>query len=418
MSRNLLWFAPAFALILFGCSTNQTTSGPTGPVVAKPGVIQTGGGDQWETFNAQGAGVIAGADSQMWLGIGNGVERFNIATGTSDPFTVSFHVVALAVGSDGNTWFCGDGNVGKVTSTGAITLYPIANAKCSDATEGPDGAIWFTDYGNGAIGRVTTDGTISEYPTPPGEGAFWGITTGTDGGIWFTESCGCRPGGYMAMARIDPTTHAIVEYKPSYANRKVRIQLLMIVAGKDGNLYAGAETFLRQGGYLVFRLNPKTGNFAHFVVSGLLLKTSDEANIFTSPVSGTGMYRWSMSRHTETTLGKPPSDSTFIATSAAIGPDKNFYFTYAGQLAVYINKILTVSPLSATISVGNSQGFSTAENGGTNYPFTATSSNQNIATVSPVVNGAFNVTGVSQGSATITVQDAKQNVVQVGVTVQ
>jgi virginiamycin B lyase len=54
-------------------------------------------------------------------------------------------------------------------------------------TAGPDGNLWFTEYGGNKIGRITTAGVITEFPIPTDDSEPWGITSGPDGNLWFTE---------------------------------------------------------------------------------------------------------------------------------------------------------------------------------------------------------------------------------------
>ena len=66
---------------------------------------------------------------------------------------------------------------------------------------GPDGALWFTNYGNTTIGRITTSGTVSNF-TCTGVGPQIsnprGIEFGTDGNLWFTNR------GNGTIGRITP----------------------------------------------------------------------------------------------------------------------------------------------------------------------------------------------------------------------
>ena len=63
---------------------------------------------------------------------------------------------------------------------------PTANSDSVDVVAGPDGALWFTEFGANKIGRITTTGQFSEYAlanlSNPG-----GITAGPDGALWFAE---------------------------------------------------------------------------------------------------------------------------------------------------------------------------------------------------------------------------------------
>lgn len=78
---------------------------------------------------------------------------------------------------------------------GAATInefsIPTAASSPAGITPGPDGELWFTEYGGGKIGRITTAGVVTEFPTAgyPGQ-----ITSGPDGNLWFTEYSGVRIG--------------------------------------------------------------------------------------------------------------------------------------------------------------------------------------------------------------------------------
>ena len=67
--------------------------------------------------------------------------------------------------------------------TGIVTLTgPTA------ITSGPDGALWFANYGlDPSIGRITTSGAITLYTDPDLTGSY-GMTPGPDGALWFTNS--------------------------------------------------------------------------------------------------------------------------------------------------------------------------------------------------------------------------------------
>ncbi|MGO9406419.1 MAG: hypothetical protein ACLP41_03885, partial [Acidimicrobiales bacterium] len=77
-----------------------------------------------------------------------------------------------------------------------------AGAKPDTMALGPDGAMWFSEFGADRIGRVSQDGSITEYPTS-GTGLTAGaepsgIVAGPIGDIWFTEY------GTGRLGAIDP----------------------------------------------------------------------------------------------------------------------------------------------------------------------------------------------------------------------
>jgi RHS repeat-associated protein len=53
-------------------------------------------------------------------------------------------------------------------------------------TAGPEGNLWFTDYGTSKIGKITTGGVITEYELPKGSEPE-AITVGSDKNLWFTD---------------------------------------------------------------------------------------------------------------------------------------------------------------------------------------------------------------------------------------
>ena len=62
--------------------------------------------------------------------------------------------------------------IGRITTSGAITDYPIltANSDVTGITVGPDGALWYCvgilDHSGGKIGRITTGGVITDTRFP------------------------------------------------------------------------------------------------------------------------------------------------------------------------------------------------------------------------------------------------------------
>ncbi|WP_442968078.1 Vgb family protein, partial [Rhabdothermincola sp.] len=72
---------------------------------------------------------------------------------------------------------------------GQITLFRSMIADPQDITVGPDGNLWFTNWGSNSIGRVTPAGVVSIFTDPGIDGPFR-IAAGPDGNVWFTNSAG------------------------------------------------------------------------------------------------------------------------------------------------------------------------------------------------------------------------------------
>ncbi|MEO8658939.1 MAG: hypothetical protein ABI693_10730 [Bryobacteraceae bacterium] len=98
---------------------------------------------------------------------------------------------ALTQGPDGAVWFTeyGASKIGRITTAGAITEFaiPTPDSAPYGITVGPDGALWFTEYFTNKIGRITLAGAITEYPLPTANSFPAKIVTGSDGALWFTE---------------------------------------------------------------------------------------------------------------------------------------------------------------------------------------------------------------------------------------
>ena len=77
--------------------------------------------------------------------------------------------------------------LGRISTDGNVTNYTGAGIYLPEGiAAGPDGALWFTNYGSNSIGRITTTGTVTSY-TGPGISTPTAITAGPDGALWFTN---------------------------------------------------------------------------------------------------------------------------------------------------------------------------------------------------------------------------------------
>jgi virginiamycin B lyase len=100
---------------------------------------------------------------------------------------------SITAGPDGALWFTeyGSNRIGQITTNGVITEYtiPTPGSQPTSITAGPDGALWFLESGGNKIGRISTAGVFTEYTTPPfplNEAVF--ITQGPDGALWFINA--------------------------------------------------------------------------------------------------------------------------------------------------------------------------------------------------------------------------------------
>jgi streptogramin lyase len=71
-------------------------------------------------------------------------------------------------------------------------VVPTNGSMPAGITAGPDGRLWFCEFGGDKIGAITLGGTITEYPIRQGAGCS-GITTAA-GLLWYTEQLAGKSG--------------------------------------------------------------------------------------------------------------------------------------------------------------------------------------------------------------------------------
>src|SRR5947209_1342181 len=88
------------------------------------------------------------------------ITEFPVPTAASSP-------LGIAAGPDGALWFTefGADKIGRITTAGVVSEFavPTAGASPFEIAAGPDGALWFTEFSSGNIGRITTAGVVSEF---------------------------------------------------------------------------------------------------------------------------------------------------------------------------------------------------------------------------------------------------------------
>ena len=238
----------------------------------------------------------------------------------------------ITAGPDGALWFTEDvfnipgknSAIGRITTSGAITEYPIltANSNVTGITVGPDGALWYgvwiMDRSGGKIGRITTDGVITEYPLPIAGSIPGPITTGPDGALWF--SLAVTNGGNF-IGRIS-TTGAFFGY-PIPANDG---NPGFITTGSDGALWftlvdAPGDNIgrLTTGGALtVYRINTLPSGLANDITPG-----PDGALWFTEAHDG-GNFIGRITTSGVVTQYPIPGQANAIT----VGPDGALWFTF------------------------------------------------------------------------------------------
>ncbi len=151
--------------------------------------------------------IVSGGDGYLWFTDGTSSIGRISPNGSLSPVVAVAHismVLQLAADHLGNLWYAGIDQsnpdralIGRRDTAGRVTEFavPGAGVQFAGITEGPDGAIWFTESTVNAVGRLAGDGTITtdSVPSPVS------IVGGADGNLWITSGTN---GNAVARLRI------------------------------------------------------------------------------------------------------------------------------------------------------------------------------------------------------------------------
>jgi virginiamycin B lyase len=196
--------------------TNESGGGYTTPSIER--LTTTG---TLTTFTAPSisapTGIAAGPDGALWFVNGeyNGNSAGSIGrittSGSVTEYTYpgSYEPKDITAGPDDSMWFLNGSSVSsvdpssieRITMGGVVTDFVKSglgalgsdyNGGEGGLAEGPDGALWFIDYGSPAtadlsvVGRMTAGGALTTYVTPGRNVAANEIARGPGNTLWFT----------------------------------------------------------------------------------------------------------------------------------------------------------------------------------------------------------------------------------------
>jgi streptogramin lyase len=218
-------------------------------------------GNLW--FTERESGVTAGEQPAVGEITPSGVLTLhNIPVGTTlDPNRgVGVGAAASTIAPDGSLWFTENAAIGRMTPDGTIQQFPLSPSLAGESlgsiTSGPGGAVWFIILANnldladfGSIGRITTDGAITTYPVPE-NATVGGITEGPGGGVWFTESF-INPNTGKESESIGHITSGGVITSFAVPRRhadwtSASLELSAITTGPDGNIWFTGDFINKQ----------------------------------------------------------------------------------------------------------------------------------------------------------------------------
>ncbi len=412
-----------------GCSSSRVAA-PSIPVsgsstLRQPDVVQRGKGGSWVQFVPKTRGtiynaIVSGPNGGVWFLDEDAVSLASISE--NGAITKEYRLTgasgsirAMAVGADKKFYILDDStHIVRATTSGTVTIIPFPSGDQTldfdGIALGPDGNVWFTEYGR--IGKIAPSGTITEYPYPAGYTAnSGGITVGADGNMWFAESSG------NAIGRVVPSSGQITMFPLPTSCAPATV-----VQGNDGNVWFFCIEFAPMIGSITpdgaIAMYPIGGTFNDNRTGQFCARGPDGEPWCASRRDG-DVIRVDTSAHTVAMYTPPLSAGTFLNALTA-GPDGNLWVDTVGgtpDIDVLVFNPITVKPNALSFSaVGQRSTLTVSQTGSTHW--TAASSNPTVATVAQGgTNATFAVQATGIGTCKITISDGAGNSVAVKVTV-
>lgn len=424
--------AVAIAAALTACSSS-TAQAPTTPALQGATVpqsvhhmgpkIQQQGNTPVDWIQINGLtpgqnyqGITVGPDKNIWFvdTSDNGYEqvKMNYLTHFYSFGGTNYTPQGIVTGADGKFYVnTNSSNIIQATTTGQIALFsaPSADTQGGGITLGPDGNVWFVEHSH--VGKITTAGAITEYTIPSHAQNltyYGGITTGPDGNLWFSEDYN------QIVAKVVPATGAITEYQLT-PQGVLNCYPGGIANGTDGNLWVAcnnsANTFVRV----------TTAGSASTFYNAWGTHYSDAISMTTGPDGNPWFVGYPTTN--EGVIGEiipvPNGDPAIVAYtppagndspySLVAGPDLNMWATTGvGKVDVYIIRVLTVTPSTLNLTIGQTATLTVSEPLTTHW--VVNSLGPAIASVAPGSgSNHFIVTAKSRGRTRIQVRDSVGN---------
>jgi streptogramin lyase len=249
----------------------------------------------------------------------------------------------IVAGPDGALWFNEQNGfaVGRITTTGAVTAFPVPRASYSADGDGPTtivssgGGLWTLANVGSTIDEISTAGAVTQEYANLNQSAT-NLAPDSVGGVWATSLAGAGGGPVSGgLFRVDPPAGTVRNYRdPRFSGQ---LEPVPIVAGPDGTAW------FADGGAAIREID-NAGRLTGISIdgSGSMLVTSMAFDRrgdlwFTEYVPGGGFHR-----STKGAIGEIPAGTTKATLtrlsgnetpgSMILGPDGGIWLTWSGGI--------------------------------------------------------------------------------------
>jgi len=149
---------------------------------------------------AEPSWITKGPDGALWFTDETGLARFGMDGSVSQVWSGLNYPSAITTGPDGKLWLTGSSQdvVARVSTAGQGDLFGL-DLNCDPQWIAPGGgSLWIPCYNLNEIERATTAGAVSRFRVPAHFQTYpdtlAGVVQGPDGAMWFTEYAASRLG--------------------------------------------------------------------------------------------------------------------------------------------------------------------------------------------------------------------------------
>ena len=218
-------------------------------------------------------GVGLSGKTPAQFGLTDGCSGVTVAPGGNCTVTVTFAPVSVCSASSAtltvttasiapSSSVSGTATLPSSPAAGSLTTYcttPVAQPQ--DFSPGPDGNMWFDEWGSafapGAVASIATDGTLTERSNVVPAGGRWlgfNLTLGADGNVWDHFS---QVGFYAQMEKLD-ATGAFTQYIPPATGPPLlpeRVASYNDLVGPDSMIWTGESDYACAGEPVISRFD-------------------------------------------------------------------------------------------------------------------------------------------------------------------